>query len=85
MKIHTKHYDRLAAAVGELDTESVRDAYRRRDIPNGDRVQDIDKRYQWDLYSAAVRRIGWDFQDELYAYLNDTHIATALRSIVPAL
>ncbi len=45
-----------------------------------------DKRYRWDVLHAS-RPNGkpyWKFlTDELYPYLDDTHIDTALRHIIP--
>lgn len=68
----------LTARLAPLDTDEVRNAYRRRDprINNIEKVIDIDRRYRWDLYSFAH---GWDVLGGSYA---DAHIDTALRRIV---
>ena len=47
-----------------------------------DKVKDLNKRFRWDLYH---RIISWDFRSRLYNYLDDTHIDTALRRIVPTI
>ncbi len=47
-------------------------------------VKDIDKRFRWDLFWAAKNTspgMG-DFIDVLYAYVDDTHIDTALKKKV---
>lgn len=38
-----------------------------------------DERYRWDIFSLAKRALKVD----LYKYLNDDHIDTALRHILP--
>jgi len=48
---------------------------------NADKTKDLSKRFRWDLFHAAG---GTKFAcDTLYDYLNDDHIDTALRAIVP--
>lgn len=85
MKVTAEQRALIAQAIAPLDTETVRDTYRRRDIPRGAMVQDIDKRFRWDLLHAANRRPR-DLIAALYdAGCNDAHIDTALRSIVPPL
>jgi hypothetical protein len=80
MKVSNDHLAALRSAVAPLDTDENRDRYRRRDIPRADAVQDIDKRYRWDLLYASRALTG-----DLCAAYNDSHIDTALRAIVPAL
>jgi len=86
MKVTPEHYAIIAdaiAATGYADDESIRERYRRREIPRGEKVQDIDKRFRWDLYWAAARQSN-GLPDSTYGY-NDAHIDTALRSIVKPL
>jgi hypothetical protein len=66
-------------------TESdLRARYTARDIPRGDAVQDIDKRFRFDLLHAATA--GTSIMSDLYAAgYHDTHLDTALRSIVAPL
>lgn len=92
MKVTAEHLAMIREAIDatDLDTPEVRERYRRRDIPRGNRVQDIDKRFRWDLLSAAnsiTRSEDGErlptLIDTLYdAGCNDTHIDTALRAIV---
>lgn len=73
----------LTEALRPLDTPARRDAYRAGKFPRADKVRDLDKRYRWDLYWAAVRA-GNSLPDSTHGY-SDAHIDTALRRIVPAL
>lgn len=63
-----------------LDEAALRAKYLARDIPRGDLVQDIDKRFRWDLYWGASRLTG-GLPDSTSGY-NDAHIDTALRAVV---
>lgn len=86
MKVTAEHLAVIREAIestGYMTDEGIRERYRRRDIPRGDAVQDIDKRFRWDLYWAAARRTG-GLPDSTDGY-NDAHIDTALRAIVPPL
>lgn len=69
----------LTAAIAPLDTPERRARYAARDIPRGHLVQDIDKRYRFDLFYAA--RAYSLLPDDV----TDAHIDTALRKIVPSL
>lgn len=86
MKVIPAHLDMIREAIITVgyDREDIRARYRARDIPRGDRVQDIDKRFRWDLFYAATA--GTSMVSDLYdAGYNDTHLDTALRSIVKPL
>lgn len=75
MKMTPEHLAKLKAAITPLDTEERRADYRRYGMTS--------KRYRWDLtYAAGLS--SWVCH-ALYPYLNDTHIDTALRTIVPNL
>lgn len=75
MKIQASHYEHLAAAVTPLDTPERRAAY----VAAGA----SSTRYRWDLtYAASLTP--W-ICSTLYPYLNDDHIDTALRRIIPAI
>lgn len=67
-------------AIERLDNGRARQAYRDGNFPRAERTRDKDKRYRWDLLWASGS----------YAYcshenLDDNHIDTMLRSIVPPL
>lgn len=55
--------------------------YSRLEIPRAENVKDIDKRFCFDMFYYA--RIPSEFVSELYAYLNDDQIYTALKHILP--
>lgn len=83
MKVTTAQYEALAARIAPLDDEGERAAYLRRDpsIPNIAAAVDLTRRYRWDLFYRAK---GWElFADD--DSINDSHIETALRRIVPPL
>lgn len=75
MKIQASHYEHLAAAVAPLDTPERRAAY----VAAGA----SSTRYRWDL-TYATSLTPW-ICSTLYPYLNDEHIDTALRRIIPPL
>jgi hypothetical protein len=91
MKITPTYLAVIRAAVAPLDTPERRAAYLAGDFPRADKVQDLDKRYRWDLVHVA-NRMSIDLVDNtmligtLYdAGYHDAHIDTALRAIVPPL
>lgn len=89
MKITKEDFEKLRAAISPLDTPQERERYLLGKIPRADSVKDLDKRYRWDLlYRSGLKigdGVGVNGDINLYAYLNDEHIDTALRSIVPPL
>jgi DNA-binding LacI/PurR family transcriptional regulator len=93
MKVTPEHLAMIRDAIAETgyDTEELRARYRARDIPRGDLVQDIDKRFRWDLLNGA-NRVSVDLKantmliSTLYdAGYHDGHLDTALRAIVAPL
>lgn len=89
LKIKETDLETLRAAIAPLDTIGRRAAYLTGNFPNADRCKDKDMRYRWDLLWATRIKIG-DGRGvpgdlNLYAYLDDTHIDSALRHIVTPL
>lgn len=85
MKIKPEHFSQLKALIEPLDTPTLRTRYQKRDFPRPDNVKNLGMRYRWDLLymiPACARR---ELFYEMYQYLNDDHIDTALRRIVPEL
>jgi hypothetical protein len=83
VKMSNEAREMLAKAITPLDTPDARTMYVERRFPRAEFVKDLDKRYRWDLMSAAL---GYRFACEQYdAGLNDSHIDTALRNIVQPL
>lgn len=83
MKVTLEHLARLREVIAPLDTAEHRRRYANLEIARAESVKDIDMRYRWDLYWFAVRQ-GASLPDSTNGY-NNSHIDTALRSIVPAL
>ena len=70
----------LRAAIVPLDTTERRVDYANGNFPRADKVKDLDRRYRWDLlrHSGASRLIP-------AGVFADSHIDTALRSIVASI
>ena len=81
MKIKPEHFAVLKTAVEKFDTPFHRSRYKAAGLS--------DKRFRWDcLWASKVRigdGVGIKGDLDLYAYMNDDHIDTALRSIVKPL
>ncbi len=82
LKIKPEHLRQLRDAIEPLNTPTLRKKYSDRDVPRAERIKDVDKRYRWDLLWSAVPS---QFMTELYTYLNDTHIDSAIASFIPKL
>ena len=80
MKIKPEHLARLKELVEPLDTPQRRIQYLKGDFANADKVKDLNKRYRWDLFWLADGKA--TTVKEMYVYMNDDHIDTALKSIV---
>ena len=80
MKMQKEHVEELRAAIAPVDTEERRATYRAGDFPRAGAVQDLDKRYRWDLLWI----VGANYHHTTEG-LSMAHIDTALRSIVPPL
>ena len=79
LKIPTDVVEIMRRAIEPLDTNEVRDAYRSGNYPRAEHTKDVDKRYRWDLLHASSIQ-AWDLYD--IPGVNDSHIDSALRSIV---
>jgi hypothetical protein len=74
-----KHY------IAPLDTPERRAQYEQGRIPRADRVADLNVRYRTDLLWQAMDTVpGFNtwFKVNVSSYLNDDHIATALKSFI---
>ena len=85
MRMDADYYEELSATIAVYDTAEERARYRAGDFPRALLVEDLDKRYRWDLFYLAE----WDLRVKRYVLLdpalNMDHIDTALRRIVKAL
>jgi hypothetical protein len=75
MKITREHFQILESAIKPLDTEERRESYRKGGAS--------DTRYRFDLLWTSKLEV-WVYET-LYKYVNDTHIETALKRIIPPL
>jgi len=86
MKMSHEHYTVLSTAIAEVldkhnsDGELVR-CYEAGAFHNASKVKDLQKRFCFDVLYGAVLN-SW-VSNELYPYLDDSHIYTALKSICP--
>ena len=78
MKMKPDHYNHMKSAIASIDTAKV--ASHKEALTHDARVKDLDKRFRWDL-SYAAKLTPW-VCDNLYSYLDDSHVDTALRSII---
>lgn len=89
MKIKQDDLEVLRKAIAPLDTPVRREAYRNRQFPRADRCKNVDMRYRWDLlYMSGLKigdGVGIKGDVNLYSYMDDTHIDSALRNLVKPL
>jgi hypothetical protein len=85
MKIKPEHYEHLRAAAAAYVEQAgrARIAAYKQQLSSDQRVKDVDMRLGWDMLRATVP-YAW-VCDNLYPYINDTHIDIALRAIVAEL
>ena len=75
MKMTPEHFEYLKNAITPYDTSTLRAHYKE--------MNRTDERYRWDL--TYIARLSDWISDEVYKYLNDEHIDTALKLIVKPL
>lgn len=84
MKASKEIQEQFRAALEGIDTEYWRTEYRAGRFHNADKTKDVNKRYRWDLLHSVPD--SWRLTSACYDQgMNDSHIDTLLRSIVPAL
>ncbi len=82
MKVKPEHLQHMRDAINAFVEQYGADklAAHKLALASHPRVKDVETRYRWDLFTAAgLTRYACDV---LYTYCTDTHIDTALRSIV---
>ena len=85
MKIKPEHFEQLKTLIEPLDAATLRTRYQNKDFPRSDNVKNLDMRYRWDLFHMIPPCTRHPFSKTMYEYMNDDHIDTALRRIVPPL
>ncbi len=85
MKIKKEHLIKLKqgidAVLSNKDISELVHDYETGNFPRSEKVRDLQKRFAYDILRASGQTSF--ICDVLYKYLNDDHIYTALRSIVP--
>lgn len=69
MKITKQDYDNMKIKIATVHTNDIQQLYKDK--------QFSDRRYRWDCFHATKC-----YTKELYDYLNDDHIDTALKNII---
>lgn len=80
MKMTAEHYKFIKSRINYEKQDVLK---YKQSLKSDPRVKDIDKRLRWDLFYFAMP-VAWD-PKELYGYLNDNHIDTALKKIMKEL
>jgi hypothetical protein len=86
MKITQEHFNYLKSEIDQVLEKYNQDGnlvmqYEQGDFARSGKVKDLQKRFCFDvLFGAGVEKFVYD---ELYSYLNDDHIYTALKAICP--
>lgn len=87
MKIDKKTARQIETNINKvlngIGKEKLLSAYANGNIPNADRVRDINVRLRWDLFFAASRTYGMP-EALSRPDITDNHIDTCLKRIVPA-
>ncbi len=75
MKIKLEHFEMLKKACDDVTDKApgMLEQYKRLGFSP--------KRYRWDILWASTVKSSW-ISENLYPYMDDTHIDTALRNIV---
>lgn len=87
LKMQAGHVQYLRDLVLPYDSPQKRELYKAGKFENADKVQDLNKRYRWDLFWLGLRNSNnTNFLTKvLYSYLNDEHIDSALKYVVKPL
>ena len=88
MKMKPEHFEHIKSEISEVllkyntDNKLVEE-YRQGLYPRADKTKDVQRRFCFDLLHGAG--LSSFVCDNLYQYLNDDHIYTALKAICPAI
>ena len=83
MKIKKEHFNYLKSEIDAVLAKypNVAQEYELGQFPRADRVKNLQERFNFDLfYGAGLSK--WA-SDNLYAYMDDSHLSTALKRICP--
>lgn len=82
MKMTQTHFDHMKSTIALIWTQEKHDAHRQFIVSEG-KSKDVEKRLRWD-WTYYAKLSPW-ICDNLYTYLDDTHINTALKRAISEL
>ena len=85
MKIKPEHFEHLKTEIEAILSkyDRVTEEYEKGQFPRSEKTKDLQRRFCFDvLFGAGLSR--W-VSDNLYPYMNDEHLYTALKAICPKL
>jgi len=87
MKIKAEHYSLIKDKITALGADKIKEHLEKLKVEKEkyNSIKDINKRLRWDCFWAAFHHNAEEKNNlikELYSYLNDEHIDTALKKIV---
>ena len=83
MKIRKEHLEILKIEIDQVLAKypNLVNEYESGQFPRSEKVKDLQKRFCFDLlYGAGMNKF---VCDELYQYMDDSHLYTALKSVCP--
>ncbi len=84
MKMTKAHYQYIESAINSMlgdNKQNIATQYETGQFAKSDKVKDLQKRFCFDLfYAAGLTQFSCS---QLYSYLDDSHIYTALKTICP--
>lgn len=90
MKIKPEHLEKLTWFIAEQHTTeqltTFRNQYLNRDasIPRIEQTKNPELRFLWDVFWSIPSAKRGPLVDELYTYMNDEHLTTALKVAIKA-
>jgi len=83
MKIKQEHFSIIQSSIKSVleSYPNLVGSYEAGQFHKSDKVTDLQKRFCFDVFSLT--NLPSEFMNELYNYLNDDHIYSALKKICP--
>ena len=88
MKITQKHYAKLknlfvqVEPLSKYTIQHLEEVYTKDHASGALKANDINKRLRWDLWACIKQEERVKLVNELYTYMNDDHIDSALKQII---
>ena len=85
MKMKKEHFDEIKSRIGKLflTNKHLVDLYESAEFPQAEKIKDLQTRFNFDIFYYVTP--GKWVSDNLYPYLDDSNINTALNQILPKL